>query len=91
MREVDKFGCIDDAKAGNIGGRFNDLRCARGFAAGSDDFLMVPVTDEKNLVALLGIADRFGVDFGHERASCIDGVEAAIASLLAKRGADTVG
>lgn len=90
LREVDEFVCVFDVQVGNVFGRFDDLRCVGGFAAGADDFLVVFVSHEENLVALAGVADGFGVDFGDEGAGGVNGGEFAVGGLLADRGGDAV-
>ena len=53
------------------------VRIGPHFAAGADNFLMILVTDEQNLIALLGVTDGLAVDLGDERAGGIDGGEIA--------------
>lgn len=91
LREVDEFVCVFDVQMGNVFGRLDDLRRVRGFAAGADDFLVVFVAYEQNLVALAGVADGFGVNFGNERTGGVDGGEFAIGGLLADGGGNAVG
>ena len=86
LREVDEFARIVNAQVGDVVGAFDNLRDVGCFAGGADDFLVVLVTDEENLVALARIANGLGVDFGDEGAGGVDGGEFAISGLLADGG-----
>ena len=62
----------------------------RGFAHRADDFVVAGVADEDDLVALLGIANRFQMNFGHQRAGGVDRFQASLLGDAADFRGDAV-
>lgn len=91
LHEVDEFLGIVDLQVWNVRWGLDDLDGVGRFAAGSDDFLVVGVSDEEDLVSLLGVADGLGVDFGDQWACGIDGGEVSRLGLGPNVRADAVG
>ena len=72
-------------------GRFDQHDRLGRFAHRADHLVVPLVADQQDRVALLGVADRFQVDLGHQRAGGVDGPQLPLAGDAADLGRDAVG
>ena len=75
-------------------GSFRPINQRDGFRSLShraDDFFMALVPDEQDVVSLMRKAPRLGVNLRHQRAGCIDGLEAALLGFTMHGRRYTVG
>ena len=53
-------------------GGFDDGDRIRRFAHRPDRLIVLAMADEENLISLLGKSEDLEMDFGHQRAGCVD-------------------
>jgi len=69
----------------------NHLRYIRRLTLRTLNLIVIAMADQDQRVPLLGELDRLHVNLRHQRAGCIDDLQAAFLCTLANRGRDTVG
>ena len=86
LGQIHHLGWVIDFDGFGVCFRFDHSDVSGSFAAGTNDFLVVGVTDEQNVQSSFGIADRFPVDFGDQRARGVDSTQVAALALLRTSG-----
>ena len=74
----------------NIGGTLHHLNCIRRLAARANNFLMINMAHQKNLVANARVANGLVVHLGHQRTCGVDGGQVSGLGLRAQHGTHAV-